>query len=686
MNKLKVTKILASALICASFLVVRPTCALIPVADAPSTANSIKDWFNSVKESAFVVNTVSFVSKTSSTIGDAAKSASEYVVKNKERMEKKLEKVKEYKEQYDEYKQEYDEYKKWMDDKIAEANRLKAEAEQKIADAKQFKSDLSAAAAAAKDMAQSKLGKDDSGVGEETDEAYQYGSAGSDDELTSGTRSDNDTDTPFVNNQSGKTTIETAPEDTAGVKETIPTVWEDTSTASSSRKPFDSASSSATDSASASDAAKAPALLTPEENAALETIQKKLEKGEKLTYQEEKIVEKAKVQNKLASGEPLDYHENVVAKTALAQAKAAQGQTLNYLEQKLVDTAAAQEKAANGEKLTEAEQKLVDIAAAKEKAAKGEALTEEEQKLLDEDAAEEKEAKDKELDKLTDEELEEKLKALDEEKADSLSNEFQYTREELEAKLKARDEAKKAALAESAAANKKLAEEIEERLQSKEENKRSSLNRATPASLKTKSKTPTRRSFGRTSALELPEVRSYAFLSDNKPLAFGQLGVQSDGGVDENGTYLIPRTIAKKCDLNSKSGQEKDAMDNCLVKLNDEATQAQAYVASEPLKTYNQGLKELAAAYIAEGYKAQNDADAFQEKVIDPISTALAPTTMDIYANIVEMNKAIATNVNNLLKLHSSALALATYKNYGDYKFVTPAKEDDADKKDDEQG
>lgn len=685
MNKLKTTKILASALICASFLFAQTVYSQVPVADAPSTANSIKDWFNSVKESAFVVNTVSFVSKTSSTIGDAAKSASEYVVKNKERMEKKLEKVKEYKKQYDEYKKDYDEYKKWMDDKIAEANRLKAEAEQKIADAKQFKSDLSAAAAAAKGMVQSKLGKDESDTGGETDEAYQYGTAGSDDdELTSGTRSDNDTDTPFVNNQSGKTTIETVPEDTTGVEEIIPSVWEDTTTASSSRKPF--GSDSTTDSNSASNTVETPTLLTPEENAALETIQKKLEKGEKLSYQEEKIVEKAKVQNKLANGEALVYHETVVAKTALAQAKAAQGQTLNYLEQKLVDTAAAQEKAANGEKLTEAEQKLVDIAAAKEKAAKGEALTEEEQKLLDEDAAEEKEAKDKELDKLTDEELEEKLKALDEEKAAGLSNEFQYTREELEAKLKARDEAKKAALAESAAANKELAEEIEKRLQSKEENKRSSLNRTTPASLKTKSKTPSRRSFGRTSALELPVVRSYAFLSNNKPLAFGQLVSQSDGGVDENGTYIIPRTIAKKCDLNSKSAQEKDAMDNCLVGLNDEAAQAQAYVGSEPLKTYNQGLKELAAAYIAEGYKAQNDADAFQEKVIDPISTALAPTTMDIYANIVEMNKAIATNVNNLLKLHSSGLALATYKNYGDYKFVTPAKEDDADKKDDEQG
>lgn len=46
---------------------------------------------------------------------------------------------------------------------------------------------------------------------------------------------------------------------------------------------------------------------------------------------------------------------------------------------------------------------------------------------------------------MSEEELREKLAALDKAKLDSWSDEFLYTREELEANLKAKDEAKKPA-------------------------------------------------------------------------------------------------------------------------------------------------------------------------------------------------------------------------------------------------
>lgn len=57
--------------------------------------------------------------------------------------------------------------------------------------------------------------------------------------------------------------------------------------------------------------------------------------------------------------------------------------------------------------------------------------------------AEEDKAKEEKLSSMSEEELREKLAALDKAKLDSWSDEFLYTREELEANLKAKDEAKK---------------------------------------------------------------------------------------------------------------------------------------------------------------------------------------------------------------------------------------------------
>lgn len=51
----------------------------------------------------------------------------------------------------------------------------------------------------------------------------------------------------------------------------------------------------------------------------------------------------------------------------------------------------------------------------------------------------------------------------------------------------------------------------------------------------------------------------------------------------------------------------------------DKLKQPRAYNEAEFMKQYNQGRKEYAAALIAEGYKAQNDADGFEEKTLDVI-------------------------------------------------------------------
>ena len=111
----------------------------------------------------------------------------------------------------------------------------------------------------------------------------------------------------------------------------------------------------------------------------------------------------------------------------------------------------------------------------------------------------------------------------------------------------------------------------------------------------------------------------------------------------------------------------------------DKLKQPRAYNEAEFMKQYNQGRKEYAAALIAEGYKAQNDADGFEEKTLDVIDFSEADTTADHYAHLVEMNKAVTTTINGLLKIYSSRLALNTYSNYSAYDFSTPEEDEEAE-------
>ena len=194
-------------------------------------------------------------------------------------------------------------------------------------------------------------------------------------------------------------------------------------------------------------------------------------------------------------------------------------------------------------------------------------------------------------------------------------------------------------------------------------------------------KSSTRRSF-KTSALESGLENFYlsaATAGGNRPLAFAfdlsEMGIKlPDGGTDVNGTFIIPSTISMTCGgLSSADAQEKNAMDNCLVKeINDKTRGAQIYEAQDMTATYIQGKKEFAAAYIAEAFIAANDTTYFVEKIIDPVEDASATTTMDNYSNMVELNKAVATAINGLLKIHSADLALQAYDNYGAYQFMSP--------------
>ncbi len=194
-------------------------------------------------------------------------------------------------------------------------------------------------------------------------------------------------------------------------------------------------------------------------------------------------------------------------------------------------------------------------------------------------------------------------------------------------------------------------------------------------------KSSTRRSF-KTSSLWPDTENSYisvATSGGNRPLAFAfdlsEMGIKlPDGGTDVNGTFIIPQTISMTCGgLSSADAQKKDAIDNCLVKeINDKTRGAQINETQDMTATYIQGKKEFAAAYIAEAFIAANDTTYFVEKIIDPVEDASATTTMDNYSNMVELNKAVATAINGLLKIHSANLALQAYDNYGAYQFMSP--------------
>lgn len=117
--------------------------------------------------------------------------------------------------------------------------------------------------------------------------------------------------------------------------------------------------------------------------------------------------------------------------------------------------------------LTQAQEKAEKEAAAAEN-------TDEEKE--DANLTPEEAAKQEKLAAMSKEELQEKLKALDEAKLAGYSDEFEYSREELIANLKAKDDAKKASLTNE---NAYTWEELQKNLKAKDEAKRAALNQRT---------------------------------------------------------------------------------------------------------------------------------------------------------------------------------------------------------------
>ena len=164
-------------------------------------------------------------------------------------------------------------------------------------------------------------------------------------------------------------------------------------------------------------------------------------------------------------------------------------------------------------------------------------------------------------------------------------------------------------------------------------------------------------------------------LHRGETLAFAKAAMLPDGGTDVNGTVIVPKALAMYCNLSSEEALSSGKLDECLLNLNKERKSAQLFSGSDAPKVYNRALAQYVAASIAEAYKALQDAESFEEKFVDAVDFAPEPTAQDIYANIVELNKAVDMQMNGLLKVYSTQLAAQALFNYGGYLFVPEEKE-----------
>lgn len=175
----------------------------------------------------------------------------------------------------------------------------------------------------------------------------------------------------------------------------------------------------------------------------------------------------------------------------------------------------------------------------------------------------------------------------------------------------------------------------------------------------------------------LRKIFKSSSLQYSEKFAFAKIEAMPDGGIDVNDILIVPEKLAMFCNLSSEDAQSGGNMENCLLKLNQERTAPQADSPYDAPTIYNIAMAQYAAASIAEAFKALNDAESFEEKVIEPIDFAEEPTAQDVYSNIVEMNKSVDQQMNGLLKIYSAQLVTKTIKNFGDYIFLPPEEEDE---------
>ena len=184
-----------------------------------------------------------------------------------------------------------------------------------------------------------------------------------------------------------------------------------------------------------------------------------------------------------------------------------------------------------------------------------------------------------------------------------------------------------------------------------------------------------------TGKTQLRKAFTTSSLHQSEKLMFAKVEMLNlpDGGTDSNGVVIIPKALALYCGLSSSDALEEGAVDKCLLAINKERKSAQLLSGSDAPRVYDLAMAQYAAAAMAEAYKARQDADSFEENFIDAIDFASEPQALDVYDNIVELNKALDMQMNGLLKVFSTQLAVQSLYNYGTYSFVSEEEEEAAD-------
>ena len=161
---------------------------------------------------------------------------------------------------------------------------------------------------------------------------------------------------------------------------------------------------------------------------------------------------------------------------------------------------------------------------------------------------------------------------------------------------------------------------------------------------------PNRQPFAHnTDANHVIEIASSYNRQDN--IAHAMALQLPDGGIDVNGTFIIPQILAMACNnMSANDAIEEDVLDECLVALNEERRKAQTDSDVNAPKVFNETMSAYAAASVAEAFKLINDADSFEEKFVEPVLYGSDTNKSDTYANIVEMAKGIDLQINSLLK------------------------------------
>ena len=179
------------------------------------------------------------------------------------------------------------------------------------------------------------------------------------------------------------------------------------------------------------------------------------------------------------------------------------------------------------------------------------------------------------------------------------------------------------------------------------------------------------------SMLEKDSITIAANIHHQDNMAFAMALSLPDGGTDVNGTFIIPQNMGMSCgNISSNDALEKGVINACLVKYNEERLKAQTDSISEAPKFYMDVLARYAAAVIADAFKLINDADAFEEKHVEPVLYAADSHKSDAYANIVELAKGIDLQINSLLKIYSSQLAMTNIFNYQNFVFRNYSEEE----------